>query len=121
MLNASVCNKCTHCDYELLHNSYKFCPQCGRLVSCHVESNSVNVNLSDNGATGSAGSSRQAQQPLSFKDYLKRKSDDRQGKGSQLKPKKKSKKAVEVLVNIGLMYLCGDTLKPVRGNVSIKL
>ena len=29
--------------------------------------------------------------------------------------KKKSKKPVEVLVNVGLMYLCGDTLKPVSG------
>ena len=87
MLNTSVCNKCTHCDYELLHNSYKFCPQCGRLVSCLDESN-----LSK-GSAGPVGSTRQAQQPLSFKDFLKRKSDDRQGKGSQLKPKKKSKKS----------------------------
>ena len=122
MLNDSVCKK-THDEYQLLHKSYKFCPKCDRLISCLAESNSVNVNLSDKGVAGLAGSSHQAQQPLSFKDYLKRKSNDRQGKRSQFKPKKKSKKAVEVLVNIGRMYLCSDTLKPVRvkkkGNPSL--
>ena len=106
MPNSSLC-KCAHCDYQLLHDSYKFCPQCGRLVNLDES------NLSK----APAGNSPRVQQPLSFKDYLKRKSDARQAKSSQLKPKKKSKKSADVLVNIGLMYLCGDTLKPVRGNV----
>ena len=112
MPNTTLC-KCVHCDYELLHDSYKFCPQCGRLVSL-IESNRTcdRTNVPEN----------ISQPQLSFQDFLKRKSDDRQGKRSQsfnVKPNKKSKKFVEVLVNIGLMYLCGDTLKPVRGNVIV--
>lgn len=91
--------KCVHCDYQLLHDSYKFCPQCGRLVSL------VESKIPENS------------QPLpSFEDYLKRKSDDRQGPSrSANKKQKKSKKVEEVLLNVGLMYLCGNMLKPVRG------
>ena len=103
--------KCGKCQTVVLEG-FRFCQQCGTFLT-----NAKRLGTTDGSpreADASSSKPKRAETPLlSFDEFRKRKSKERQENSK----KKKENPPKEVLINVGIMNLVKQVLKPIKGKV----